>query len=411
MIKVKAVLFTSKTLSNGEHPIMIRLYRDRKLKYLATGYSAFPHQWDDEKSLPTKRHPLADDIEVILKAKLNEASKLNVFDQIEDKESNLEETAVKLKRGKASKVTLLDFFGTYSKELYEDTRIGYSKLFNSVGNSIRRFTEGKDFRFTEVDVNFLNRYNNYLIQEDLKITARSAYFRTFRTLFKEAINRKICPSNHYPFKAFDFSDYNDPETDSRSIDKSQVQRILNLEIIPGTRKHLSQNMFKFSYYASGMNFIDMATLKWKEIKKDKFTYTREKTDKPIIVVITPKIAEVLQYYRQINYGGENSYVFPILNRNFADTPEDQNTRYNRLVGKRGDFNKDMKTLAKWAGVDENVTSYVARHSFAHNLYTNGIQKRSIGQALGHRYEKTTNKYIGKLDYKRLANEFEDALSK
>ncbi len=38
---VSAVLYTSKKLSNGKHPLMIRLTKNRKLKYISLHVSLF----------------------------------------------------------------------------------------------------------------------------------------------------------------------------------------------------------------------------------------------------------------------------------------------------------------------------------------------------------------------------------
>jgi hypothetical protein len=59
MASIKAVLFTSKTLKNGEHPIMLRIIKDRKTKYTSIGYSCTKELWDDKKSLPRRKHPLS----------------------------------------------------------------------------------------------------------------------------------------------------------------------------------------------------------------------------------------------------------------------------------------------------------------------------------------------------------------
>lgn len=39
---VNVVLFKSKTLANGEHPLMIRICKDNKKKYKSLGISVHP---------------------------------------------------------------------------------------------------------------------------------------------------------------------------------------------------------------------------------------------------------------------------------------------------------------------------------------------------------------------------------
>ena len=54
---IKVVLYTSKILKNGESPIVLRVIKDRKPKYLTVGYSCHPDIWDKENNLPKKKHP------------------------------------------------------------------------------------------------------------------------------------------------------------------------------------------------------------------------------------------------------------------------------------------------------------------------------------------------------------------
>ena len=50
MASIRIVLFKSKTLSNGKHPVMVRITHRRKVKYIGTGYNASEKEWDEKKS-------------------------------------------------------------------------------------------------------------------------------------------------------------------------------------------------------------------------------------------------------------------------------------------------------------------------------------------------------------------------
>ena len=43
---IKVLCYKSKTLSNGEHPLMIRVCKDGKKKYQSLGISVKAEQWD-----------------------------------------------------------------------------------------------------------------------------------------------------------------------------------------------------------------------------------------------------------------------------------------------------------------------------------------------------------------------------
>lgn len=43
---VNILCYKSKTLANGAHPLMIRVYKDGKKKYVSLGVSVLPQFWD-----------------------------------------------------------------------------------------------------------------------------------------------------------------------------------------------------------------------------------------------------------------------------------------------------------------------------------------------------------------------------
>ena len=49
-ITVNVVCYKSKTLANGEHPLVIRVCKDGKKKYQSIGMSVKPKFWDFEKN-------------------------------------------------------------------------------------------------------------------------------------------------------------------------------------------------------------------------------------------------------------------------------------------------------------------------------------------------------------------------
>jgi hypothetical protein len=76
MSSVKVVLYTSKTLKSGEHPIMLRVIKDRKIKYLSIGASCKEDLWDEETNLPKKKHSLYRQLVVLIQKKKQDADKL-----------------------------------------------------------------------------------------------------------------------------------------------------------------------------------------------------------------------------------------------------------------------------------------------------------------------------------------------
>ena len=54
---VNVLCYKSKTLRNGEHPLMICVCKEGKRKYISLGISVKPNNWDFEKNKPKRNCP------------------------------------------------------------------------------------------------------------------------------------------------------------------------------------------------------------------------------------------------------------------------------------------------------------------------------------------------------------------
>jgi len=54
---ISVVCYKSKTLSNGEYPLMLRICKDGKKKYQSLGISVLPRYWDFTRNKPKPNCP------------------------------------------------------------------------------------------------------------------------------------------------------------------------------------------------------------------------------------------------------------------------------------------------------------------------------------------------------------------
>lgn len=151
-------------------------------------------------------------------------------------------------------------------------------------------------------------------------------------------------------------------------------------------------IYLFSYYARGMNFTDLAELKWSELEENKFTYTRNKTKINIKVKLPDNkfIDELLSFYKMYRIYDTN-YIFPILKKDKSEYTDDELN--NRKDSVRRYFNKQLKKLLQLCGIEKNITFYTARHTFATAALRNGVNIHTIKQSLGHQSITTTENYL------------------
>ena len=138
----------------------------------------------------------------------------------------------------------------------------------------------------------------------------------------------------------------------------------------------------------GVSFIDMAFLKLENIIDNRIKFIRRKTSKPYDIKITPQLKEILGCYT--NNRDKTDFIFPIIKR---DTYELQ---YKDVLWARKVYNQGLKQIAKKCNIEQRLTSYVSRHSFATQAMFQNVPLQAISAMLGHNRLTTTQIYLKSL---------------
>jgi len=392
MASIKIVLYTQKILANGEHPIMLRIIKDRKPTYLSIGKSCSKILWDFKENAPKKKHPFKHELDMLLAKKIREASKI-ILD-FENEERYFSGEAIRNKLQKTfSKISVYQFFDVEIERLTKANRIGYARVFKDTKRELMRFRGGKDFQFADVNVKFLNDFEAQFAERGVANNSISVFMRTLRKLINSAITEGYCPAEIYPFKAYNISKLTSP-TIKRALTKEQMKKIIATEVTPGSSLFHSKNYFLFSFYNRGMNFTDLAFLKWSDIRDERLHYVRKKTGQHYNIELLPPSKEILEYYQSDTRG---EFVFPILNEGHRTAI----SIHNRTKKMLRQTNQDLKEIAKMADINVPVTTYVARHSWGTILKRNGISTSIISEGYGHTTERTTQIYLDSFENQTL----------
>ena len=374
---VNVLCYRSKTLLNGEHPLMLCITKDRKRKYQSLGISVNPKYWDFEKERPKANCPNKELILKIILDKDNEYQK----QILEYKSEQKDFTASTLLAAKSNRIinkTVSDFYAEHIKHLKSVGKIGTAKTFNDSLNSMERFTKSKmDFYFSEIDVQWLDDYEEWMRNNKCKEITMSFFFRTLRSAFNKAMKKKYVKDEYYPFKEFKISKF-DTTTEKRAITKDANKQIMNVSLdVKHKYMQLSKDLYVFSYLCGGINFTDMASLQYSNIENGKLSYIRRKTGKKITIPIsTEAITIVNKYAKKSNRS--NDYVFPILDKSIHITEQQKFNRKHKVLGH---VDKCLKEISNAVGLSINLTTYVARHSFATVLKRSGVNVALISETL------------------------------
>ena len=380
---VNILCYKSKTLANGAHPLMIRVCKDGKKKYVSLGVSVLPQFWDFTKNQPKKNCPNKAYIEKIIADKSSEFAERIIELKAEKKEFTATTQTERLTESTRARRTVGEVFQSQIENLKQTGRTGYALSHQEVYNSLLKFNGHLNIYFSEIDVTWLKRYETWLRSAGLADNTIGIRFRSLRMLYNLAIEQKIVKAEYYPFRSFKVSRLHQ-QTAKRAIRKDDILRIVHYSTDDG-RVQLAVDLFAFSYYMGGINFVDMCYLTEKNIIDNRLVYIRKKTKKLIKLPLQTEALKILARYNGVSL----PYLFPVLS-SFHKTETQQHNRVHKVIAK---VNIRLKKIGEELNLPIDITTYVARHSFATVLKRSGVSTSLICETLGHSSEKVTHIYL------------------
>lgn len=379
-------LDTRRQKKDKTYPLILRLAHHNTTTPISLNISLLPKDWDEEKRQIKKSY-----------AGTTSVTRLN--NQIQKKKAEATDVLLKLKEanqldslsiaavrarieGQTNHESFTEYGTRLVKELYKANRVGTAQSYEGVINVLKTFAHGRELRFTDITYSFLTRFETHHKNKGNGVNGLAVYMRTIRAIYNKAIKEGIVERNLYPF--YDYKIKTVP-TEKRALEITYLKKIVKLQLSQDHLLFHARNYFLASFMMYGMNFTDMAFLEKTDIKNGRIAYRRKKTSKLYDIKVSKNLNAILQYYLK-NYQ-DTKYVFPIIKRDTAVT-QSKDIKWAR---KR--YNKKLKLLGQECGIEQNLTSYVSRHSFATQAMLQQIPLNAISAMLGHSSIKTTEIYL------------------
>lgn len=366
---------------------MLRVTKDRKRKYVSLGISVNPEHWDFSKNQPKAECPNREYIELLIADKLKEYS----AKIIELKATNQEFTSTTLIEkvcvNRVNRKTVGDLFIEHINSLTASGRKSYALSIKQLRNSLIEFNKHLDIPFAEMDIAWLRRYEVFLRGKGLAENTIGIRFRTLRSIYNVAIEENAVSPDLYPFKKFKVSKLHQ-ETAKRALSKEDIVRVLSYK---STNRYMRFpiDIFAFTYYCGGINFVDIAHLTKENIADGRLVYQRQKTKKLIKIPLQPQAVALIEKY----HNDESPYLFPILSA-FHKTEVQQANRIHKVISK---VNDRLKQIGESLNLPISLTTYVARHSQATVMKRAGVSTAVIREIMGHSSERVTQIYLDSFD--------------
>ena len=130
-------------------------------------------------------------------------------------------------------------------------------------------------------------------------------------------------------------------------------------------------------------------LKQKNLREGRISYIRQKTGKLISFPVQPPAIDIIIKYRTDKWS-EEDYLFPILDRHKHIT---QTQIHDRIKKANKGINRALRKIGSQLDLPLDLTTYVARHTFATVLKRSGVSTAVISESLGHSSEHVTQVYL------------------
>lgn len=383
------IVIGNKPMSDGNYGIYLRITKNRKKKEISLGIRCKAEHFENgELNKKHKDHKI--DNEVIVELKRKAYTIVRDF-QRESYNYSLEEFENKFRgiEDENQKVDTIQFFDEIINELEFSERLGNARAYKETKDALIRFS-GESILFEEITSAFLEKFEAFMRARGNKDSGIAFKMRELRALFNTAIRRKLISKDLYPFEEYKISKLK-IQKNKRALSVEDFKKIKEVDLSERPDLLEAYNYFMFSFYVCGINFIDMMQLKWSDIQDGRIYYTRSKTKGQFSIKITDNVQEMLDYYKSQNR--PTNYVFPILLKEDL-TPLQVANRKHKVLGR---FNRKLKEIAKIAEIDKNLTSYVARHSFATIHKKIGTPTDVISELMGHSDVQITMTYLKEFD--------------
>jgi len=387
-------------LADGTYRVRIRVSHQRKSIFLSTPFS-FSEK--DYSKLLTGRNMNNDADMQRAKKKLAELEdKANAI--VKDLDVFSFEAFKDRYEQKGDRLDLVSLLFEESTKLRVSGKFSNANIYLSASRILKRFAEVKynkqTFPVANITPSELELFQKWAESEkpegDKKYstTTVSICMVRIQKIFNSLIAAGLIERSSYPFGEGKYI-IPQPVNAKRPLDLEEIMALYQYE--PKTTvEAFAKDMFMFSYLASGMNMADIFRLRNSDIRKDYFSFEREKTKSKktrnktvnVIVELTPELQDIIDRNKVYVIGSE--YVFKVLNSKMSAEKKHGATSVAIAA-----INRSLKSIAKKIGINEDISTYYARHSFATILMGNNVPLAYISQQLNHADLKTTQNYLSK----------------
>lgn len=295
--------------------------------------------------------------------------------------------------------TLLELFDYHNQKFNEKVAVGKasnstSQRFETCLQKIKVFMKEtlnkNDISLPDLKLSFITEFEHYLtVKSNLQNNSAMKYIKTVKKILNMAVMLDWIPAS--PFRSFKCT-YINPE---REILTKEEILVLFQKQMPNKRLDEVRDVFVFACY-TGFAFCDLEALEQDAVSigidSEKWIRAKRiKTNTAENVMLLDIPLAIIEKHKTHPYCMNKNKLLPVIS----------NQKYNAY----------LKEIATICNINKNLTSHMARHTFATTItLANGISLESVSAMLGHKSILTTQIYA-KVVQSKLSSEMKSLKQK
>jgi integrase len=380
MLSVTFYLHKKRVNSKNEAPIIMRLKLRGKTRDISTGLRSDPDKWDPKSGRVKGKSEHAKQINELLISSKNKV--LQLFAKSNYSADRDIDDIIQEYRGddQTKRYFLLKLVLEHNKQI--KTRIGidhavstyekYCAMELRLNQFVKEHLKKNDIALKQLDRKFIANFFLYL--KDKHKNQHNSATKTTKNL-KRVLSYAVEQGyiEHNPFTGYQCGYREMPRT---VLTMDELKRI-EQRTFSMYRLELAKDFFLLQCY-TGLSYVDLSTLKWKNIVKGKddvywLEVVRHKTGSVTQIPLFPVALKIIGKYKTTEEYQPESLLLP-----------------SYCIQRTNSY---LKEIADICGVNKNLTTHAGRRTFASTvMLNNGVRIEVVSRLLAHSSIRITQQY-------------------
>ena len=381
MATLKLALDTRRAKKDGTFPLVFKLFINKEQSNITTGISVKPTEFHAESNLIIG-NPKANE----LLMNLDTQYRTRFYQYIINHQGHeqMAEAKAYILNKQPEEFTVAEYWENLIGNMKIAGRDGGVKIYQQSLSTIRKEIN-LNIPFAALSYKDVMNLETKLYKRGMSVNGASVYLRTFRAVCNKAINQDIVKLEWYPFRKHRMRK---EKTVPRVMTMEEIKSYFALNLPPTHPSYIYWNIGRLIFMLRGINLRDLILLKPECMKNGRLIYRRAKTGKLYSIHVTPEITATLSTFTP------KETLLGVL----TGAQLNSSFKINHFQQFLKVTNKHLKNIGAFLEVNEPISTYVFRYTYANLAKQLGYSKDLIAEALGHEYgNSVTGIYLEQFD--------------